>query len=172
MSWTEAGAGVKKGRAWRRALTVFLLLIAAGAALFRYYRSPSYVWSRVTPPHEEAAAAFFRENREELERLAELRETLGPEERFSYTFHAHEYDSLNIPAEAAAALLALEGKAPEGYTVSLTQVEITVAVASGTNYDVYLYLGPDTAHSVKAEWEREIPLEDGWTVQAPYVVRS
>ena len=172
MSWTELGAGVKKDRAWRGSLAVFLLFAATGASLFCYRRSPGYVWSRLTPPHEEAAAAFFRGNREELERLAELRETLGTEERFSYTFHAREYDSFNIPAEVAAVLLTLEGKTPEGYTITLTQAEITVAIASGTNYDVYLYLGPDTAHSVKPEWEREIPLEGGWTVQTPYVVRS
>ena len=139
---------------------------------FVYMRTPEYVHKYLTPRYEKEAEDYFYANKDELEQLSALKDTLGVDERYYYAFYEHVFNTPNVPEEILEILLALEEKTDAQYTLYISQYKVTVSIASGTNYDVYLFYGdPEELHGMDPESEKETTLEAGWTVQAAHVVR-
>ena len=157
-------------RKWQIAV-ILLLCGIAGLSWLLYdrlvtRRSPEYIHTHVTPPYEEKARDYYDAHAGELARLAALLPELADGECYDYPDGA----GAEIPAELLSVLEELE--CPD--SIRLTRDEILIWIASGTCFDVYLVYGDagGAYYGVSPEWEKSAPLEDGWSIQAPYVLRG
>ena len=156
-------------------LLIFFVIIFSGHLYitFVYMRTPEYIHEHLTPPYEQEAEEFFRENAPALMKLVELKAEIEPGLLYRFTFHYPQYNSAGIPPELYATLLALEQHNPSSdYTISIYKEEITVQIKSGTNFDVYLFYGERDFHGMNPEGDKGTILEDGWEIHAPFVVRG
>ncbi len=145
---------------------------------FIYKRTPEYVHENLTPPYEEEAEEFFYEHEAELFELAEMQEELDSGANYLYEFNLGPNAESNIqdrqdavPHEILSVLQRIENKTDCTYSIGISQGQIRVWICSSTNFDVYLYHGEIKHHSMTGD-DKTTQLEGGWTIEAPYQIRS
>jgi len=149
-----------------------IILIAIGMISgVLYQRSPDNVFSHLTPPYEEAAQDFFAKTKDELLQLAALHPTVG-DNYYLYYLNMPEMNQEEFPDDILDILTAIEEKTDENYAISISNVNIDISIASGTNYNVLLYYGVPMLHAMDQEQEKSIDLGDGWLLKVGYIVRG
>lgn len=136
-------------------------------------RSPEYIHAHVTPTYEEKARDYYDAHAGELARLVALLPELMEGRRYDYPCRSGETD---VPE---AMLGILEELWQEDWehpcSICLTRENIDIWFATGTCFDVCLVYGDSdgTAYGGSMpDWEKNIPLERGWMIQAPYILRG
>lgn len=157
----------KKRALW--ALICGLAIFIFGLCIWNeIWRSPNYVLTHLTPPYEQEAVEYFEENKPLLHRLVLAQGQVDRGEYFTYAFHYSQYNSQEIPAEAEGILRDLEMNTQADYTMTFSDREIVIMIATGTHYDVRLCRAYDYDGG---EHQKTTPLEDRWEVRANYVIR-
>jgi len=154
---------------------VFLLLILCLFALASaYIRSPEYVHQHLTPLYEQEAKCFYFENEDVLLELIDAIDKLDPNTWYMYTLHigSMQDNPQEIPDSLARIFLKLEERTAQPYSISIIHGTSTIAIKSGSYFEVYLYYGYNQLHSLKPEWDKQIDLTSGWEIHSPYIIRA
>lgn len=134
-----------------------------------YTRSPQYVHTQLTPIYEKEAIDFFEDNKALLMQLSNYSNDLTT--TYQYTFNTR-FEIEGIPEDIVDILHELEGKTDKCYFLKISQGSVRIEIADGAYFRVLLYYGPPSLHGIKSEWEKTYVLENGWTVESPYIIRG
>lgn len=138
-----------------------------------YMRTPKYIHQKLTPPYEAAAREFYEANCDILHQLPDVVNQIELDSYYYYAFHDHTLNSTNIPKQLLVMIEGLESSTSNNYSVSIRGREIIIFVESSTCFDVYLYYGyPVAEYHTEQEWSKSTLLENGWSIEAPCILRG
>ena len=154
-------------------IRIVLLCLVGLLAWWLYHdivvvRRPAYIHEFITPAYIEEAEDFYSANKDLLNQLSELQDTVEGDTRYYYTFHEHTFNTPYIPKEFLDILLKLESNTNESYFVSINRHNVKVRFADHTDYQVFMYHGAAEFFGMD-DMEKETILENGWTIQAPFI---
>ena len=154
-------------------IRIVLLCLVGLLAWWLYHdivvvRRPAYIHEFITPAYIEEAEDFYSANKDLLNQLSELQDTVEGDTRYYYTFHEHTFNTPYIPNEFLDVLRELESNTNEVYPVIINQYYVEVSFANHTDYQVFMYHGAAEFFGMD-DMEKETILENGWTIQAPFI---
>ena len=154
-------------------IRIVLLCLVGLLAWWLYHdivvvRRPAYIHEFITPAYIEEAEDFYDENKDLLNQLSELQDTVEGDTRYYYVLNEHTLNTPYIPKEFLDVLRELESNTNEVYPVIINQYYVEVSFANHTDYQVFMYDGAAEFIGMD-DMKKETILENGWTIQAPFI---
>lgn len=160
----------------------FIVCVCIGIAFFAYLytnlvymRTPNYILGHTATSYQIDAKEFYYQNSDALSQLMHLTKKFQEGKSYYYAFHAHEFDSPDIPSDVKNVLQAVEKRTESQYTFTITRDFLEICIADKTNLMVFLANG-DTPHSgaveIKPEWGTVESLNGEWSIISLYILRG